>query len=95
MALTIEPGVTKKQKVQIILGSHRLIDIKLDQNQNDYPLQGFEIEIPSDLSVSTPSELFLLRVRVDGADSLIRHDIDPNSPTFDQYLPAVEIMGQQ
>jgi hypothetical protein len=93
LTLTIEPGVTKKQKVQIILGSDRLIDIKLDQNQNIYPLKDLEINIPSDLSVITPSELFLLRVRVDGADSLIRHDTDPNSPTFNQYLPAVEVMG--
>ena len=39
-----------------------------------------------------PTGDYLLRLRVDGAESPLETDTDPNSPTFNQYIgPKVTI----
>jgi hypothetical protein len=94
LTLSVKPGVTESQKVQVLLG-HHVIDIPLPPAAapDDYPKETLpKFQIPLDFPVNGTSESFVLRLRVDGSDSLVKLDNDPDSQTFNEYLPAVEIL---
>ena len=86
LVLSIEPSVMLSQRVALLVGDR---EIALPIPTPGSPPTGtLNIEIPSDF----PTGNFLLRVRVDGAESPLEVDTNENSPTFNQYIgPMITI----
>jgi Pvc16 N-terminal domain len=91
-ALTVEPAVTHKQKVSVLIGQHQF-DIKLPKpDEVVYPINVLpDITIPKDFPLEVSPQKFLIRVRIDDAESLVKFDNDPSSSTFEEYVPAIEV----
>lgn len=84
ITLTVEPGVTSDQRVVVFVGNHSY-DLKIPSSPvaiKTLPA----IVIPLTFPVKGTKESFLLRVRIDGADSFVRLD-----ETSKMYVPFVEI----
>jgi hypothetical protein len=81
-ALTLEcaPAVTRTQRVAILLGDR---EIALPaRSPESAPATTLDFPIPSTFSTGT----FLLRLRVDGAESQLDVDENPASPGLNQYI---------
>jgi hypothetical protein len=92
LTITVEPGVTHQQKVLVLLGEHQF-EVKLPKPEDAvYPIHVLPaLTVPTDFPLESAPQRFLLRIRIDGADSFVRFDNDPSSPTFEQYVPAIDI----
>jgi len=89
--VTIEPAVSDKQNVAVFIGSH-MFDVKLPSSTSIGAIRTLPpLTIPLDFAISGASESFLVRVRVDGADSFVHRDDVRSSRTFGKYLPFIEI----
>jgi hypothetical protein len=87
LTLSVEPPVGRNQKVTLLIGD-RAIAIPSRSATGSEPTTNLSFPIPSDF----PKDIFLMRLRVDGAESPLEVDTSPNSPTFNQYIgPKLEI----
>ena len=87
--MTVEPGVTDKQKVAVLVGRH-VFNVKIPPTPGAVLKTLPPITIPAKFPITGTKELFLLRIRIDGADSFVKRD-DKLGPTYDEYIPFVEI----
>ncbi len=86
LALGVKPPVASDQRVLLLIGDQALPLPARDTA--DPPATTLSLPIPASLSPGT----FLLRIQVDGAQSLLAVDTDQDSPTFNQYIgPQVTI----
>jgi hypothetical protein len=53
------------------------------------PVEELKIKIPSDF----PTGTFILRLRIDGAESILKQDGDPSSPTYTQFIEPTIIVS--
>lgn len=84
----------------LIVGQRQLVVLILNEWSTDSPsaymFKGLirqeevrELTIPAD---KVKAGEYLVRVQIDGAESLLSYDTDPNSPTFNQYVsPRITI----
>jgi hypothetical protein len=87
LSLAFTPPVGRSQPVALLVGD-RAITIPPRPTSGPPTATTLNLPIPLDL----PAGEFLLRLRVDGADSPLQVDTDPLSPTFNQYIgPKVTI----
>jgi hypothetical protein len=88
LTLSVEPVVGRNQQVALLLGDLALpIPARSATGPETTPNLSFPI--PADF----PQDIFLMRLRVDGAESPLEIDPNPNSPTFNQYTgPKLEII---
>jgi uncharacterized protein DUF4255/IPT/TIG domain-containing protein len=87
LTLAVEPPVEKRQRVVLLAGDRT---INLPARAVTDPATNSSLTFP--IPATFPPGQFLLRVQVDGAESLLTTDTDPNSPTFNQYIrPTVTI----
>jgi hypothetical protein len=87
LTLSFVAPVGRTQRVALLIGD-RAIEIPPRDPAGPDTASSLDFEIPPDWSIGT----FLLRVRVDGAESFLTVDTDPASPTFNQYVgPQVTI----
>ncbi len=87
LALSFAPPVGREQSVALMIGDQA---ISLPTRLPTDPLTAstFGFAIPANF----PTGTFLLRVRVDGADSALTVDTDKLSPTYNRYIgPTVTI----
>jgi hypothetical protein len=95
LLIKVSPGVAAGQRVSVLIG-HNEFEIK---NVPAPAVPGDLVEtlptlqIPPTLPVtSTPNNPpYIIRVRIDGADSFAHIDDNPSSPTFGKYLPSLEV----
>ena len=86
LALAFEPAVARAQRVAALIGDREIALAPRDPGTP--PLSTLHFPIPS----TFPTGTFLLRLRVDGAESPLEVDENPASPTFNQYVgPQVTI----
>jgi hypothetical protein len=87
LALEFTPSVGPRQRVSILVGDR---EIALPPRDPQSPPAGtLNFPIPSDF----PPGTYLLRLRVDGAESPLEVDTDEASPTFNQYVnPVVTVV---
>jgi hypothetical protein len=87
LTIDFEPAATPGQKVVVLLGDAATIPMpKPDGND---PFSSLTVEVPEDL----PNGKFLVRLRIDGAESFLEtDDDDPKSSTYQKFVgPAVEV----
>jgi hypothetical protein len=80
LTISIAPPVSREQRVVFIIGD-RAIAIPL-RPVDALPTTTLDIPIPANL----PKGTFLVRLRVDGAESPLEVDRQSNSATFNQYI---------
>ncbi|HEX9990084.1 MAG TPA: DUF4255 domain-containing protein [Chloroflexia bacterium] len=86
LSLSFQPAVHRAQQVAILVGDQQILLPARPVGAPPATTLGFPI--PS----TFPTGDFLLRLRVDGAESPLDVDTDPASPTFNQYTgPEVTI----
>ncbi len=87
LTLSLAPPIGREQSVALLVGDHAIpLPTRLPTGPPAASTFGFAI--PSDF----PAGTFLLRVRVDGADSALDVDTNKLSPTYNQYIgPTVTI----
>lgn len=86
LTLGFQPAVARTQALSALVGD-REIAVPPD-TIGAVPVTTMAFPV----SAATPTGTFLLRLRVDGADSLLEVDDDPMSPTFDQFIgPNVSV----
>jgi hypothetical protein len=87
LSLTVTPPVSRTQNVALIVGS-QTITIPPRPSGGPQTTSNLDFPIPADF----PTGTFLLRLRVDGADSPLQVDTNKTSLTFNQYIgPMVTI----
>lgn len=91
LAVKVIPAVAQSQKVSILLND-REFEVSLPQLNPPRPVKSLPpITIPMDLPITSPPSVppYVIRLRVDGADSFVHVDKDQNSPTFGEYFPSL------
>jgi hypothetical protein len=80
LSITIAPAISREQRVVVIIGD-RAIAIP-PRPVDTLPITTINVAIPANFLKGN----FLLRLRVDGAESPLEIDRQPGSPTFNQYI---------
>jgi len=84
LTLAFSPSIGREQSVALLVGDN-VIPLPT-RSPTDPPTENsFDFEIPAPF----PTGTFLLRVRVDGAESALTVDTDKLSPTFNQYIGPI------
>ena len=87
LILQFKPAVKLEQKVTLLIGDKTL---SVGQRKPETaPVEELKIKISSDF----PTGTFLLRLRVDGAESILKQDGDPSSPTYTQFIEPTIIVS--
>jgi hypothetical protein len=90
LTLAITPPVGRAQRAALLLGdrSIAIVPRPVKPDPSDDTTHDLTFPIPADM----PTGTFLARVQIDGADSPLELETDPNDPRFDQYvLPVVTV----
>ena len=86
LSLTFTPLVSRSQHVSILVGDTEITVAA--RAPGSAPVSQLDFPIPAGLAPGT----YLLRLRVDGAESGLMIETDPMKPTFNQYVaPAVTV----
>jgi hypothetical protein len=80
LALTFAPTVGRTQRLSALIGDREIV--VPPATIGDTPVGAMTFPVPGDF----PTGTFLLRLRVDGAESQLVVDTNPSSPTFDQFV---------
>ncbi len=80
LALTFEPLVGRTQRLSALIGDQEIVIPPA--TIGDTPVNAMTFLVPADF----PTGTFLMRLRVDGAESQLEVDTNPASPTFDQFV---------
>lgn len=87
LTLAVDPAVSRSQRVELLIGD-RTLPLPSRSATGPDSTPNLSIPIPADF----PKGTFLMRLRVDGAESPLEVDSNPNSSTFNQYVgPKLEI----
>jgi Pvc16 N-terminal domain/IPT/TIG domain len=87
LTLPVMPPVGRSQRVALLVGDQT---ISIPDRPATGPATTTNLDFP--IPANFPTGKFLLRVNVDGAESPLTIDTDPNSPTCNQYIgPTVTI----
>jgi hypothetical protein len=91
LTLTLSPPVGREQSVALLLNSdmnNYVIPLPTRSLSDPPTATSFNFKIPATVLPDT----YLVRVRVDGAESALKVDTDDQSPTFNQYIgPKLKI----
>lgn len=86
LTLDLEPPVTRRQRVALIAGDQTLLRRPPEGATPETAKATFTVP------AAFPKGRHLMRVSVDGAETALKVDTDPSSPTYDQYLgPVLEV----
>jgi hypothetical protein len=86
LSLAFQPPVSRAQQVAILMGDQQITLPARAAGSAPVTTLGFPIP------AAFPTGDYLLRLRVDGAESPLETDTDSTSPTFNQYIgPKVTI----
>jgi hypothetical protein len=89
--IEVEPAVTRKQRVALVLGGRALETLSWPAPPNQTPpdeTTTLRFRIP----VDQPTGEQLIQVRVDGADSALELQTDASDPEFNQFVaPKVDV----
>jgi hypothetical protein len=85
--VTVQPAVTPAQQAILLLDDFAVPQQPLAPGS--LPTNNLQFTLPQP---AIPSGTYLARVRIDGAESRLKVDTDPNSPTYLQYIsPTVTV----
>jgi hypothetical protein len=94
LVLTFAPSVAQSQKVSFLVGDYELL---LPQRNSQIPVNELSALLSSNPLLlqsitDDPTKTYLLRIRVDGAESLLTVDKDQTSTTYSQFIfPAITV----
>jgi hypothetical protein len=95
LSLSFAPAVAPSQRVSALIGDYEISVPQRDPNS--HPITQLSVLVPTKQPTGmVPSDFptgnFLLRIRVDGAESLLRVDNVQNSPTYGRFTsPSVSV----
>jgi hypothetical protein len=92
LTLNVSPPVGRLQRVNLLIGDD---SVPLPERPPSSPdsTSALGFPIPADFPHSNPAVSLPVRVQVDGAQSRLKLDQTPGSPTFGQFLPQAQITG--
>lgn len=86
LSVDFEPSVTRPQRLSLLIGDRELT--VPPEDIGSAPIASMSFPVPGDF----PTGTFLVRLRVNDAESLLEVDDNPGSPTFDQFVgPKVKV----
>jgi len=103
LTLKVKPPIWPDQRVQILLDDIRIpappgppsgatIQVTLPiPIKPAHPERYTTKSITGTVQKDIPAGTYRLRIRVDGAESRLILDTDSTSPTYDQYIPVIEV----
>jgi Pvc16 N-terminal domain/IPT/TIG domain len=94
LSIKVSPGVASGQKVSLLIG-HNEFEINVPPpaapGEVVEVLPDFQIPLTLPITSIPDNPPYIIRVRIDGADSFVHVDKNPGSPTFGEYLPSLEV----
>ena len=82
--MPVAPAVTARQHGMRVLGDRAVAGGRT--RPSDPPTTSVLFQLPQPPNEPIPSGAYLMRVRIDGAESRLQVDTDPNSPTYLHYV---------
>jgi hypothetical protein len=83
VSVPVQPAVKSTQEASLLLGDY--VVPRVPSPAGSPPTTTLKFQLPQKPNTRIPPEKYLVRVRVDGAESRLQVDTDPNSPTYLQY----------
>jgi hypothetical protein len=84
LSVTLNPAVGRTQRIVLLLNEiTQSVPMAYSFTANLRETDGAVINVPLQ---SVRAGTYLVRIQVDGAESLLEVDADPESPTRDQYV---------
>lgn len=84
ISVPVAPAVTARQQRMLLLGDRVVPGVPTQPS--DPPTSNVLFQLPQPPNEPIPSGAYLMRVRIDGAESRLQVDTDPNSPTYLHYV---------
>jgi hypothetical protein len=84
ISVPVTPAVTARQQRMLLLGDHVVPGVPTQPS--DPPTTNGLFQLPQPPNEPIPSGAYLMRVRVDGAESRLQVDTNRNSPTYLHYV---------
>jgi hypothetical protein len=84
ISVPVAPAVTARQQRMLLLGDRVLPGVP--PQPSDPPTNSVLFQLPQPPNEPIPSGSYLMRVRIDGAESRLQVDTDSNSPTYLHYV---------
>jgi len=93
LTLNFYPSILPKQKISFLFNDYEIL---IPQSDHQNPINQIKFTVPTTIPTQPgknpppfPSGNLLLRMRVDGVDSLLQIDHDENSSTYGQYISPI------
>src|SRR5262249_20233564 len=84
ISVPVQPAVKPTQERSLLLGD--LVVPGVPVQPGSPPVSNVLFQLPQPPNAPIPPGTYLLRVRIDGAESRLQVDLNPNSPTYLQYV---------
>jgi hypothetical protein len=84
VSVPVQPAVAWDQTAELLLGDFAVPQVSVSPGSS--PVTSIPFQMPQPPLVPIPTGTYLLRVRVDGAESRLQVDTNPASPTYLQYV---------
>src|SRR5262249_54128160 len=84
ISVPVAPAVIARQQRMLLLGDRVVPGVPTQPS--DPPTNNVLFQLPQPPNEPIPSGAHLMRVRIDGAESRLQVDTDPNSPTYLHYV---------
>jgi hypothetical protein len=85
VTVPVQPAVTSTQERSLLLGDFVILPVA-PASPGLPPTTSLKFQLPQSPNPTIPSGTYLMRVRVDGAESRLQVDLNPASPTYLQYV---------
>ena len=91
VSLTVRPSIGKNQRLNLLLNS------TTGERAREYVFKIPPLEVNSDRIITEISPIasgeYLVRLQVDGVESLLTVDTDENSPNYQKYIAPLLTIG--
>jgi hypothetical protein len=84
VSVPVQPAVAWNQNAELLLGDFAVPQVVVSPGSP--PMTSVQFQLPQFPAAPIPPNTYLLRVRVDGAESRLQVDTNPASPTYLQYV---------
>jgi hypothetical protein len=84
ISVPVAPAVTARQQRMLLLGDRVVPGVPTQPS--DPSTNNVLFQLPQPPNEPIPSGAYLMRMRIDGAESRLQVDTDPNSPTHLHYV---------
>ena len=84
LSVPVQPAVQSTQERCLLLGDHVVPGVQ--PQPGSPPVTNVQFQLPQPPDDPIPTGTYLMRVRIDGAESRLQVDLNKNNPTYLQYI---------